>query len=326
MNNNTGIYAITSSSGKQYVGSSKDLKARWRIHRTDLRAGNHHNTPLQGAFNLYGEEALIFSVLLYCDAHDLLMYEQRAIDVLKPEYNICKTAGNRLGVKHRPETVAKYAAALRGRKWSTEHREKMMQLRQTPEHIAAMKLANEKKRGRKLSDEHKAKLSAATKGRPKSPEAVANSTSAMMVAVRDPAHRARISAALKGRSFSPEHRAKLSAAAVGKRMSDEFRAKQSAVQKARSPELLAKIAAATLQAHGKPVRNIETGQIFPAVVMAAAWVRDVIGIPSAAAPFISSVCKGRYKTAYGYRWEFVGSESSESTSAPEKGFQFCLHL
>lgn len=104
---NSGIYTITSLSGKMYVGSAVNFKRRLSIHWFDLRIGQHHSRPLQAAYDKYGEENLNFSKLLVCGKEDLLFYEQRALDILKPEYNVCKVAGSRLGAKASPETRSK---------------------------------------------------------------------------------------------------------------------------------------------------------------------------------------------------------------------------
>jgi hypothetical protein len=47
---------------------------------------------------------------------ELISREQYYIDLLNPEYNICKVAGSRLGCKHSPETLLKY----KSRKLSAE--------------------------------------------------------------------------------------------------------------------------------------------------------------------------------------------------------------
>jgi group I intron endonuclease len=41
-------------------------------------------------------------ILQYCDQSDVISREQYYLDLLKPEYNILKTAGSPLGFKHAP--------------------------------------------------------------------------------------------------------------------------------------------------------------------------------------------------------------------------------
>ncbi len=59
-----GVYAIVNLvEGKQYVGSSKDLRRRWRDHWNELQSNKHSNAHLQRAFNKYGEAAFEFRIL-----------------------------------------------------------------------------------------------------------------------------------------------------------------------------------------------------------------------------------------------------------------------
>jgi group I intron endonuclease len=111
----SGIYQISSPSGKRYIGSALDYNVRWYGHRMKLRRGDHHSVPLQHAANKYGLESLTFEFILSVpNPADLLEYEQLLMDELQPEYNVCKVAGSVLGRKHTEETKARIRAALRG--------------------------------------------------------------------------------------------------------------------------------------------------------------------------------------------------------------------
>jgi group I intron endonuclease len=100
MNNNTGIYSITSPSGKQYIGSAVSFTNRWYIHLHHLRRNRHHSQALQNAYNKYGEENLVFEKIALCPVTDLIAIEQRFIDRLQPAYNICRVAGSVLGTRY----------------------------------------------------------------------------------------------------------------------------------------------------------------------------------------------------------------------------------
>lgn len=179
----TGIYQITNlRNGKSYVGSAARFNSRWRLHKTQLAEGKHHSVVMQRAWDKYGEAAFEFKRLLVCAKEDLLWYEQRAIDVLKPAYNICKVAGSVLGYRHTDE--AKAAAAVRatgntnrrGRKESPEFCERAKASRamrkdgplsaETKEKIAAAQ------RGRTLSEERKEHLRKLNTGKKQSPETI----------------------------------------------------------------------------------------------------------------------------------------------------------
>ncbi|MDY0282629.1 MAG: GIY-YIG nuclease family protein [Salinivirgaceae bacterium] len=83
MINASGIYQIRNTvNGKRYVGSSVNMRARWRTHRTMLKHRKHHAQKLQNAWNKYGCKAFVFEVLLICAKEDLVFFEQRALDTL----------------------------------------------------------------------------------------------------------------------------------------------------------------------------------------------------------------------------------------------------
>lgn len=110
---NSGIYQIVLPSGRKYIGSAKNFAARWRVHKSRLIAGNHHNRLLQAAWRKYGD-ALKFERLIICAVADLLFYEQRAIDVIGPELNVLRVAGNSIGYRHTKETKAKFPFRRKG--------------------------------------------------------------------------------------------------------------------------------------------------------------------------------------------------------------------
>lgn len=89
-----GVYRINSPSGRFYVGSSFDIYNRWHCHKRDLRRGHHHSKALQRACDKYGLDALEFELLLVCAEEHARFYEQRAIDILRPAYNATSVASN----------------------------------------------------------------------------------------------------------------------------------------------------------------------------------------------------------------------------------------
>lgn len=77
----SGIYQILCiPSGKIYIGSTVDLRARWGRHRRSLRQGKHSNAYLQQAWDKYGEANFEFSVLEFVETSKLLQNEQIWID------------------------------------------------------------------------------------------------------------------------------------------------------------------------------------------------------------------------------------------------------
>ena len=118
MNNDCGVYEIRNLvDNKWYVGSSVMLHTRWSNHKYALNKGIHTNTHLQNAWNKYGSEMFKFSVLLLCDVANRIYYEQNIQDRLHPQYNFIGVVTNpMLGKKHSEEVKKKIGDAARGRK------------------------------------------------------------------------------------------------------------------------------------------------------------------------------------------------------------------
>jgi len=77
----SGVYQILCiPTGKIYIGSTVDLRARWYRHRWRLRRGDHQNVHLQRAWDQCGETNFEFSVLEFVNAPDVLRAEQVWID------------------------------------------------------------------------------------------------------------------------------------------------------------------------------------------------------------------------------------------------------
>jgi group I intron endonuclease len=120
----SGIYIILNTKNSHiYVGSAVDIERRWREHRNDLRTGRHHSQHLQKAFNKYGEDVFSFSIIYKCPPDSLIEMEQKYMDDLRPEYNICPTARSPLGIVRSEETRKKMSDQAKNR--TEEHRTKL---------------------------------------------------------------------------------------------------------------------------------------------------------------------------------------------------------
>jgi hypothetical protein len=137
------------------------------------------------------------------------------------------------GIIRSEETKARMSAAGKG---------KRLGQKRTPEQCARMSAALKgisHGKGRKLSDEHRAKLSAVRLGKRRSAEAIAHMVAAQIGHVVSRETRAKIGAANKGRIISEEHRRKLAEANMnrvyekGRIPSEETRKKMSESQKRR---------------------------------------------------------------------------------------------
>src|SRR5271168_4369622 len=123
----SGIYQIRCIvNEKVYIGSAANFSMRWSLHRGCLNKGIHHSRPLQNAWLKHGADSFAFEILEIAPPLDLVRVEQEYLDRVKPfgrrGYNVCRVAGSCLGIKHSPETVAKRAAANRGKRRTLEAR------------------------------------------------------------------------------------------------------------------------------------------------------------------------------------------------------------
>lgn len=240
----SGIYKIENKiNGKLYIGSAVNIEARWRGHRCDLEKGKHHSSILQRAWRKYGSEAFSFVSLMVCAKEDLIFYEQRALDVMLPSYNICRVAGSSLGCKM-PDSMKE---KMSNRVISAETREKLRAAalgntyrrgKKTPADV--VEVIAKAKTGVPLTEEHKNKIREANLGHSVSQEV----RDAISKAQKGNTHtrgrkvseetKEKISKALTGRVFSEETKAKMKAAR-NKRgpVSEETRAKMSAAQRRR---------------------------------------------------------------------------------------------
>jgi group I intron endonuclease len=105
-----GVYRIRNIvTGDAYIGSTarKGFHKRFIDHKSKLRRNKHTSPRLQNAVNKYGIDNFVFEIVLYCDPHNTLYYEQKLLDALKPKYNCAVIAGHpTMGRKHSEETKA----------------------------------------------------------------------------------------------------------------------------------------------------------------------------------------------------------------------------
>lgn len=105
---------------------------------------------MQSSWTKHGKESFCFEIVEFCAPSDLIEREQSFIDLLKPEFNICPTAGNSLGRTHSKESRQKIAEKAKGRKCgprSESHRKKLSLVhlgKAKPEHVMAALQAGRK--------------------------------------------------------------------------------------------------------------------------------------------------------------------------------------
>lgn len=125
------VYLFTNKrNGKIYVGSAKDLYERYDEY-TKYVDGKKSKRPIEHAIKKYGLDSFTFETLERVDnLENLLAREQYYIDTLavcdrEIGYNVNKTAGSRLGMRHTEESRKKMSIALTGKRHTEESRCKM---------------------------------------------------------------------------------------------------------------------------------------------------------------------------------------------------------
>lgn len=160
----SGIYLITCKPENglhmYYVGQSKDCYSRWSCHKRDLKNGRHSNWKLRLAYSEYGITAFSFMVLEERHESELNEAEQFWLTEMAGHsscFNLAvdATSGMR-GRKHSEETKARLSAThlngsapWKGKKLSAEHRKKL----------------SESHKGNRVSEQAKEKLRAANAGK-----------------------------------------------------------------------------------------------------------------------------------------------------------------
>lgn len=125
-----GIYKIINiKNNKFYIGSSSSktfLYERLKHHEQDLINNKHPNIYLQRSFNKYGIENFYFEIIEICLPEKCIEREQYWIDLLNPNYNLCKKAGSTFGRKVSKETAIKISNSNKLFWSKIENKEKML--------------------------------------------------------------------------------------------------------------------------------------------------------------------------------------------------------
>ena len=83
-----GIYKIINTvTGDFYIGSSKNVKQRWGVHKCQSVWKNYPNKQLYKDMMKYSVDKFAFEVLAEVEADKLKETEQKFIETLKPAYN-----------------------------------------------------------------------------------------------------------------------------------------------------------------------------------------------------------------------------------------------
>lgn len=197
----SGVYKIFWSNNNYfYFGQATHIKGRIRKHLRLLKIGGHFNNKLQHIYNKYGTPS--YEIVERCSAEELDIKEQHYIDMYFKDNNCCNlspTASSNKGVTLSEETKLKIAKKSTGR-YHTEETKKAIGDKQRG--------ALNHSFGKKLTDEHKAKINPA--GR-----------------IHKEETKIKIGNKHRGKIVSEETRDKLRQHNIGKKATEETRKKMS---------------------------------------------------------------------------------------------------
>lgn len=204
----SGIYKITSPTGRIYIGQSIDVHKRWKGYR---RYGSKSQKKLHRSLKKHGADAHVFEVLheLPIDASKYVItrYEQLYMDLYSDcgllMLNICTAAGSTFGRKANDSTKRKMSKARRKRVITEETGKRIsLALKGVPksnEHKEKLRIAN---LGYVVPEHVREKISKKHMGKFKKPHT-------------DETKRL-ISESRKGRKLSEDHKEKISCSMKGK--------------------------------------------------------------------------------------------------------------
>ena len=109
-----GIYKITNTiTGDFYIGSSKDVKKRWREHKCPSSWNKQPNNPMYLDMKKYGIDKFVFEILEEVEADKLKEAEQQFIELLNPTYNNYNAKGR--DIERRKEYNKEYQKSNKGK-------------------------------------------------------------------------------------------------------------------------------------------------------------------------------------------------------------------
>lgn len=109
-----GIYKITNTvTNDCYIGSSKNVKQRWKEHKCQSKWNKCPNNPMYQDMRKYGVDKFVFEILAEVEIDSLKETEQQFIETLKPTYNSNRAKG--LDVERRKESQKKYKKSDKGK-------------------------------------------------------------------------------------------------------------------------------------------------------------------------------------------------------------------
>ena len=120
-NGKIGVYALVNNINKKvYVGSGDPLYTRLSDYYQSWYLISRSNLYIVRAFNKYTMANFSLYILEYTNSDNIILCEQKWINIINPEYNTNPVAGNSKGYKHTYETLEKMRSLSLGRTHTEE--------------------------------------------------------------------------------------------------------------------------------------------------------------------------------------------------------------
>ena len=123
-----GVYKIENTlTGDFYIGSSKDVKRRWREHKRPSVWNRYSKHPLYSDMQKYGVDKFDFQILAEVEIEQLKETEQEFIEMLKPTYNNINAKGwdVKRYKEHRKEYYKEYQYSDKYKEHRKEYRNQL---------------------------------------------------------------------------------------------------------------------------------------------------------------------------------------------------------
>ena len=124
----SGVYKITNTiTGDCYIGSSKNVKRRWREHKCPSKWKQYPNNQMYIDMKKYGVDKFEMQIIAEVEADKLKETEQQFIETLKPTYNQMNAKG--LNIERYKKYNKKYQKEYKkSKKYKKYHKEYQDQL------------------------------------------------------------------------------------------------------------------------------------------------------------------------------------------------------
>ena len=116
----SGVYRITNTvTGDFYIGSSKNVKQRWRDHKKPSRWKRYPNNQLYQDMQKYGVDKFAFEILEEVEVNKLKEAEQEFIEKMHPIYNSNRANGR--DIERYKESQKKYEKSDNRKKYKKQY-------------------------------------------------------------------------------------------------------------------------------------------------------------------------------------------------------------